>query len=71
VFRWLREESLQLSTSVKEALSEHLEADAPRLDRTSRATGDDPGYLDDTIPEETVDRLAASENPELNLVRIL
>lgn len=77
VFRWLNGQSLQLPTSAKAALSSHLAADAPApaLDRSSFAHGDDPGYLDDSLPEETIDELAArldtGAGAGLNLTRIL
>jgi len=77
VFRWLNAQPLQLSTSAKAALSSHLSTDAPApaLDRSILATGDDPGYLNEAVAEETIDELTANLDAgggaELNLTRIL
>jgi pimeloyl-ACP methyl ester carboxylesterase len=81
VFRWLREESLELPDTPEGALSRHLapgvgESEAPHLDGTERTVSDDPGYLDPAspAPERLADleaRLAEDRLPELARIRLL
>ena len=83
VFRWLNEQSLQLPSTVDEALSQHLaveegESKAPHLDGSlqSGTLPDDPGFwgLEDTesaLLEELKSKLEAELLPEFTRVRLL
>jgi hypothetical protein len=80
VFRWLTDQPLLLPDTPAGALAGHLSAsdrsEAPTLDGSSRAVGDDPGYWQDTPPDDAT--LTALENtladgrlPEFIRVRLL
>lgn len=83
VFRWLRDEPLELPDTPEGALSRHLApsagmSEAPHLDATVRAVpgSDDPGYWDFSPPDESrlaelEARLAADRLPELTRIRLL
>lgn len=81
VFRWLREEPLELPDTPQGALSRHLapgagRSEAPNLDGTGRAVSDDPGYLEMTPPTEErlaelEARLAEDRLPEITRIRLL
>ena len=82
VFRWLKEEPLtQLADTPDDALGGHLEAtvaasEAPQLDGSARASGDNPGYLQLTAPDAAhlqALNLAVEKGtvPDFNLFKIL
>ena len=82
VFRWLKVEPLtQLADTPEDALGGHLalatsSSDAPRLDGSARASGDDPGYWQLSAPDPA--KLSALKSdldrgtvPDFNLLKIL
>ena len=82
VFRWLKGEPLtQLADTPEDALGGHLalatsSSDAPRLDGSARASGDDPGYWQLSAPDPA--KLSALKSdldrgtvPDFNLLKIL
>ncbi|MGO9305270.1 MAG: lipase family alpha/beta hydrolase [Candidatus Korobacteraceae bacterium] len=82
VFRWLKGEPLtQLVDTPEDALGGHLalatsSSDAPRLDGSARASGDDPGYWQLSAPDPA--KLSALKSdldrgtvPDFNLLKIL
>jgi len=83
VFRWLKDESLELSDTVRGALSQHLapeetESEAPHLDGTARVIPftDNPGFWDLTALDgsqlASLDtKLASGQIPEFITVRLL
>ena len=83
VFRWLREEEVDLPATPHEALSGHLapgeaESEAPHLDGTIKARqfSDDAGLWEVAGPEpgridEMQARLAAEQLSEFTRVRLL
>jgi pimeloyl-ACP methyl ester carboxylesterase len=89
IFDIINERDVELATTPAQALSEHLApssstSEAPHLDGTAlppSATGDDPGYLTDTRPEEHDDlterlqqldgKLNADELPQFTRIKLL
>jgi pimeloyl-ACP methyl ester carboxylesterase len=83
VFRWLKDEPLELPRTAKAALSQHLAGDtgtsvAPNLDGSARIvrSHDDPGVLDLAEPDERrlkelKDRLEQGQLPEFITARLL
>jgi|HubBroStandDraft_5_1064220.scaffolds.fasta_scaffold01038_7 pimeloyl-ACP methyl ester carboxylesterase len=82
VFRWLKGEPLtQLADTPEDALGGHLagatsSSEAPQLDGSARASGDDPGYWQLSAPDAT--KLSALQGdldrgvvPDFNLLKIL
>lgn len=82
VFRWLKGEPLRsLAESPEDALGEHLSvsdgsSEAPHLDTTAKAQGDDPGYwqtsgADSATLAELDQAIDRGEVPEFNQLKLL
>jgi pimeloyl-ACP methyl ester carboxylesterase len=82
VFRWLKGEPLRsLAETPDDALSEHLSlsggrSEAPRLDTTANAQGDDPGYwrssgADSDTLSALDQAIGRGEVPEFNQLKLL